>query len=192
MLRNDDVKKVTKKFSNFAGEEQWLQSMLKDGWILKSYDLDDLDDCLYVFEPVKSEEQRNLIYRIDFREFNKTAEFVEYKTTIEKAGWILLSRNKYYSKHIFYSERTNSDHDVLPGQNSNTEREQRKMSSSLVSALISFSLFIISVVLYIIFDRTSIMGAGLFLLIYTAKFILDYFKHREVYRRNMGTVRTFH
>lgn len=193
MFKKSTVKRVTKKFSNFSQEEQWLQSMLEDGWILKSYDLEDADGCQYVFEPVKSEEQKNLIYRIDFREFHKTDEFVKYKVTFEDAGWTMLSMNKYYCKHIFYSERTNAYHrDTFLEQSSSIMREQRKMSSCLIAALISFSVFIVSVILYVIFNRTSIMGACLFLLSLTIKFIIGYFNHRKVYRRDMGRVRVFH
>lgn len=193
VFKNRAVKKITRKFSDFIEEEQWLQSMLKDGWILKSYDLEDDDDYQYVFEPINNEAQKNLMYRIDFREFRKTEEFVKYKVTFEDAKWTLLSRNKYYSKHIFFSERTNSYHrEIFSKQSSYTKRKQRKMSSCLLAALISFSVFFMSVVLYIIFDKTSIIGASLFLLILTMKFITDYIKHRTVYRQDMGTVRTFY
>ena len=53
MAKNNTVKKVTKQFSDFSQEEQWLQSMLNEGWILKSYDSEDMDDCQYVFERIQ-------------------------------------------------------------------------------------------------------------------------------------------
>ncbi len=45
MLKDSAVKKVSKKFTNFSEEEEWLQSMLSDGWILKSYNSEDLAAC---------------------------------------------------------------------------------------------------------------------------------------------------
>ncbi|MEM5590740.1 DUF2812 domain-containing protein [Niallia circulans] len=70
-MKNNAIKKVTKRFSDFSKEEEWLQSMLNEGWILKGYDSEDIGDCHYIFERTQSEKSHNIIYKIDFRNFDK-------------------------------------------------------------------------------------------------------------------------
>lgn len=173
------VKRVNKKFSNFTDEEQWIQSMLQDGWILKSYDLEDEDGNIYVFEPIQNNEQKNLIYKIDYREFNKKEDFLEYKSIFENSGWTVLSRNKGYSKHIFYTKLQNPNRDIFSDTESYRGREKRKMHSSLISAITSFVGFIILIILYGIFEKTAFGGVGLLFLISSLKFMVDYFRHRK-------------
>ncbi|WHT49642.1 DUF2812 domain-containing protein [Sporosarcina thermotolerans] len=112
MAKNNTVKKVTKRFSNFSKEELWLQSMLNEGWILKSYDSEDMDDCQYVFERIQYEEHKNITYKIDYRELKK-GEYEEYKGIFTDAGWTLLSKNSWYSKHIFYTTSSNPQSDIF-------------------------------------------------------------------------------
>lgn len=52
MFRNDSTKKVHKKFADFVDEEQWLQHMLFEGWILTKYSNEDEFGCYYIFKPV--------------------------------------------------------------------------------------------------------------------------------------------
>lgn len=180
-MKNRSVKKVYKNFSSFTEEEHWLQNMLQDGWVLKKYSVEDEDGCKYVFEPIQNEEQKELIYKVDFREFNKEKDFEEYKDIFEDAGWTLLSRNKGYSRHVFYTEPTNAQRDIFSDTESYIERERRKMSSTLTTVILNFSFFLVSVILYIIFEKTYILGGTLFLLFGGVKYLSDYFKHRKVY-----------
>ncbi|RDW16590.1 hypothetical protein CWR48_16245 [Oceanobacillus arenosus] len=182
MVKNNKVKKVTKHFSDFSKEEQWLQSMLNEGWILKSYDSEDMDDCQYVFEPVKSEKQKNIIYKIDFRELNQKGEFEEYKSIFEGAGWILLSKNSWYSKHIFYTTSTNPQRDIFSDQESYRERERRRMSSSLIYIIIGILMFVVLIALYIIYDRSAFLGVGIMTLFFNIKCMVDYYRHKKVYK----------
>lgn len=55
MKKNNATKKVTKRFTNFSKEEEWLQSMLNEGWILKSYDSEDVNEYQYIFEQSQNE-----------------------------------------------------------------------------------------------------------------------------------------
>ncbi|MDQ0229138.1 DUF2812 domain-containing protein [Metabacillus malikii] len=179
MMKNKSIKKVTKHFSDFSKEEEWLQSMLHKGWILKSYDSEDVDDCQYVFEPLNNEELQHVIYKIDFREFNKKEEFEEYKEIFQESGWTLLSKNKWYSKHIFYTTSANAQRDIFSDQSSYRDREKRKMSSSLMQAAIYLIGFIIFLVLYRIFERSAFGGVGIFSLFFSFKYLVDYYKHRK-------------
>ncbi|MCM3783733.1 DUF2812 domain-containing protein [Neobacillus mesonae] len=175
-------KKVYKKFTSFNEEEQWLQSMLQDGWLLKKYSIEDEDDCRYVFEPAQEEEKQNIVFKVDFREFNRKREFEEYKDIFADTGWNLLSENKWYSKHIFYTASTNAQQDIFSDTDSFKDREKRKMTSSLTSFIISFALFLASVPLFIIFVQGAIFGAGFMLFIAGVKNLFDYYKHRKAYK----------
>ena len=180
-------KKISKKFSSFTEEEQWLQTMLQEGWILIRYDIDDEDGCQYVFRPIANKEEQKFIYKVDFRDFSNKRDFQEYKELFADAGWTVLSKSMWYSKHIFYTDSTNSQRDIFSDQSSYIEREKRKMSSSLTTAIISFFFFIVAIILFIIFDQISILGgAGTFLFILGMKALLDYFRHRKSYKALEG------
>jgi hypothetical protein len=181
MMKNDSaIKKVTKHFSDFYEEEAWLQSMLSKGWILKSYDSEDVGDCQYTFERVQSENFTNIIYKIDYRDFNKKVEFEEYKEIFEDSGWTLLSKNKWYSKHIFYTASNNAQSNIFSDQESYRDREKRKMSSLLLSATLAFIGFIILIVLNRVFDKPAFGGIGLFSLFFSIKYTVSYLKHRKI------------
>ena len=182
MGKNKALKKVIKKFSDFSQEEQWLQRMLNEGWILKSYDSEDVDDCQYVFKRVQSENQKNIIYKIDFREFNQKGEFEEYKDIFEDAGWTLLSKDSWYSKHILYTTSTNPQIDIFSDQESYRERERRKMSTSLIYIILSIIMFVVLIVLYIFYKRSAFLGVGLMTLFFTIKCMVGYYRHRKVYK----------
>ncbi|MDW0117465.1 DUF2812 domain-containing protein [Sporosarcina thermotolerans] len=180
MAKNNTVKKVTKRFSNFSKEELWLQSMLNEGWILKSYDSEDMDDCQYVFERIQYEEHKNITYKIDYRELKK-GEYEEYKGIFTDAGWTLLSKNSWYSKHIFYTTSSNPQSDIFSDQDSYREREKRRMSSSLVYIIISSFMFAVLIVLYTIYERSAFLGVGIMTLFFAINCTIDYFRHKKVY-----------
>ncbi|MGE6260132.1 DUF2812 domain-containing protein [Heyndrickxia sporothermodurans] len=182
MLKEKSIKKISKKFTNFTEEEHWLQCMLNDGWVLKSYDSEDIEDCQYIFEPVNDPKQMNRIYKIDYRLFNKKDNFQEYNSIFEDAGWTALAKSKWYSKHIFYTEHQNADQNIFSDIESYKEREKRKMSTNLIYIIMSVVLFIITIVLYNLFNKSAFMGAGIFLLISGLKCLVDYYKHRKVYK----------
>ncbi|MED5101776.1 MULTISPECIES: DUF2812 domain-containing protein [Niallia] len=179
-MKNNAIKKVTKRFSDFSKEEEWLQSMLNEGWILKGYDSEDIGDCHYIFERTQSEKSHNIIYKIDFRNFDKKREFEEYKEIFQDSGWTLLSKSKWYSKHIFYrASSTNEQSDIFSDQESYIEREKRKRTSLLMYTGLASIGFIIFIVLWIIFDYAYFGAFGLSLLYVSYKYTIDYFKHRK-------------
>ncbi|GIP65104.1 hypothetical protein J32TS6_36590 [Virgibacillus pantothenticus] len=182
-MKKSFLKKVSKKFSAFTEEEQWLQTMVQNGWILKKYSDEGEGGCSYIFEPIQ---KKDVIYKIDFREFNRKKDYQEYKDLFEDAGWKLLSKNQSYSKHIFYTSSTNKQSDIFSDAPSYIEREKRKMSASLRDAIIYLVISCICLALRIIFERTSFYGpSGLFLII-SIKYVMDYLKHRKTYKSLIG------
>lgn len=181
-MKSHTVKKISKRFTNFAEEEQWLQSMINDGWILKEYDLEDVDACQYVFEPVKHEKQKNRIYKIDYRSFDKKDDYQEYKGIFEDSGWTSLSKNKWYSKHIFYTNNQNTSINIFSDQESYKEREKRKMSDSLTFTVICGVVSIIAFIFYSIYGIPVIGFAGFMSLITSVKHVGDYLDHKKNYK----------
>ncbi|WP_332633728.1 DUF2812 domain-containing protein [Halalkalibacter flavus] len=184
MFKKNTAKKKHKfkKFTNFADEERWLQNMLQDGWILEKYGYEDEDGCTYVFKPIENKEQQNIIYKIDYREFDKKEDFLEYKAIFEDDGWTVLSKNKWYSKHIFCAESRSSNLDIFSDTESYKGREKRKIHNSLISAITGFVGFTILTILYGIFEKPVFGGVGLLFLISSLKFMVDYFRHRKALR----------
>ncbi|KAB7672098.1 DUF2812 domain-containing protein [Bacillus sp. B1-b2] len=182
MKKINTTKKVTKRFTNFSKEEEWLQSMLNEGWILKSYDSEDVDECQYIFEQSQNENLQNVIYKIDFRNLNNKREFEEYKEIFQDSGWTLLSKSKWYSKHIFYKNSTNAQSDIFSDQESYREREKRKMTSLLLYTGLSFTGFIISIGLLMVFEYAYFGASGIFLLYISSKYTIDYFRHRKAFK----------
>ncbi|NRD80207.1 DUF2812 domain-containing protein [Bacillus sp. BRMEA1] len=182
MVKSNNFKKVSKKFSNFTEEEQWLQSMLQDGWVLKSYDSEDIDDCQYVFEPLQYAEQKNRIYKIDFRMFNKKEDFNEYNSLFNDVGWIGLAKHKGYFKHIFYTDSPKTNKDIFSDVESYKAREKQKMFICFIYTLILVMLFIIAVVLYKIYGNISILYGGIMTLFSNVQPLRSYYRHRKVYK----------
>ncbi|WP_223068697.1 DUF2812 domain-containing protein [Paenibacillus caui] len=127
-------------------------------------------------------DQKNRIYKIDYRTFNKNDDFQEYRSIFEDAGWTLLAQSKGYSKHIFYTDLQTANRNIFSDTESYKEREKQRMSAYFSYILISVVLFIISMILYNIYDRISILGAGCITLFSSVKFIMSYYKHRKVYK----------
>lgn len=181
-MNNTALQKINKKFTNFSEEEQWLQSMAGKGWILNEYDTENIDACRYVFEPVRYDDQKHRIYKIDFRAFDKKDDYQEYVDLFKDSGWTALSRNKGYSKHIFFIDARNGNTTIFSDQESYMEREKRKMADSLSLTAVSFVLFIASVVIYSIYGSRGFMFAGLVSLGSSVKCFLDYSRHRKSYK----------
>jgi Protein of unknown function (DUF2812) len=184
MFKNSSVKKIYKKFNNFTKEEQWLQNMLQDGWILKSYDSEDIDEeCKYIFEAVRNDEQKNGTYKIDYRSFSNAEDFEDYNNLFEDAGWTILAKNKSYKKHIFYTNTLSANHTIFSDTASYIGREKRKMNEAIQHIVIAISLLSIAIVLYTIYDKTSIIGgASVVFSLYGIPSIVAYYKHRKAYK----------
>ncbi|MDX8045302.1 DUF2812 domain-containing protein [Gracilibacillus sp. S3-1-1] len=184
MRENKTTKKVAKRFFNFFEEEQWLQSMLDTGWVLKSYEDVDVDvgNCKYVFEPITDEQQKHIIYKIDYRDFSRKKEFQEYKELFEHAGWTSFSKSMWYSKHIFYTTSTKPQIDIFSDQESYKEREKRKMSSSLLGAIIGMLISIVCVVLYFVYEKPAFFAAAVVPFVSSVKCTMEFVRHKAVYR----------
>lgn len=151
MLKNSGVRKVIKPFSNIPEEEKWLQNMLKKGWMLKKYHLEDNENCQYIFEPAKNDTPKNLLFKIDCRKFRRTRDYKKYIAVLEKAGWVPLAQNSHFSKHIFYSEPFNGSDEIFARLNHFSNCANNNWSFCHISTLVTLILSLIFILIYTYF-----------------------------------------
>ncbi|GGE71919.1 DUF2812 domain-containing protein [Priestia taiwanensis] len=178
-------KKINKKFNSFTEEEQWLQHMLNEGWVLKGYHPEKLQPCTYYFDSIQYEEQKNRTYKIDYRVFRKEDDFLEYKSIFEDTGWTLLSIDKLYAKHIFYTNQPDANCTIFSDVESYKGREKRKMASARNMVLVSASFFIVSLFTDILYDWDLYTASILNVLLFGFPSAIIYYKHRKIYRSLM-------
>ncbi|MCM3031773.1 DUF2812 domain-containing protein [Niallia sp. MER 6] len=182
MRKDKNSKKISAKFINLNEEEKWLQDMLMDGWVLKKYDSEEVEKCEYEFERMESNDQKELIYKIDYRLFNRKRDYIEYKSIFEDAGWTILSKNVFYSKHIFYSDSTNEYKEIFSDSDSYKGRDKRKMNGYLLNIVMYIVFSIILFSLYFQFDKSAFGAGGFFTIFCTIKCLIDFVKHKKIYQ----------
>jgi len=177
------TKKATKKFTNFKAEEQWLESMFREGWALSGYGSEEWDDHTYRFEAANPEEAHSRKYRIDYRLLKRKEDFEDYRSLFEDAGWQNLAKSARYAKHIFWTDREDAASDIFSEDDSYKQREKRKMKACLTNVASCFIGFLICTALYVWFKYPGVMYAGTAIgLIGGLKGLFDYSKHRRIYR----------
>ena len=85
--------KKFKLMADFEKEEEFLNDMAKKGYRLKKY------NSLGMYTFINAEPQ-NLSYRVDYRIFSGAAQFEEYRTMFQDAGW----------EHVYGSRRSGSQY----------------------------------------------------------------------------------
>lgn len=85
--------KQFKIIADFDKEEQFLNNMAKKGYYLEKYN----SLGVYTFRSV---EPQNLCYRIDYRTFSNNAQFENYCTLFQDAGW----------EHVYGTRRSGSQY----------------------------------------------------------------------------------
>lgn len=85
--------KKFKIIADFEKEEQFLNKMAQEGYYLEKYN----SLGVYTFRPAIPQ---NLCYRIDYRTFSNKAQFEDYYTLFEDAGW----------KHVYGTRRSGSQY----------------------------------------------------------------------------------
>ncbi len=161
MLKNSGVRKVIKPFSNITEEEQWLQNMLKRGWMLKKYHLEDSEICQYIFEPATNDTPRNLHFKIDCRQFHRKRDYKKYIAVLKKAGWIPLAQNSHFSKHIFYSEPFSACDEIFSRLNRIKKWANKNGSFSHIPTLVTLVLSLIFILIYTLFENPAFRACHL-------------------------------
>lgn len=183
----ESIEKVQKDFMNFNKEEEWLQKRLNEGWLLIKYN-DNVDEgTIYTFERVSNESQKQIVFKIDFREFDQLDEYDDYIDMFSESGWNSLSK-KENGKHIFFTRSNNANKHIFSDTESFKAREKRMIQSSLRNGMIYFGFLILSILIYIRFDKAFFIGAGLFSAFAMIKSFMSYISHKKALK-SIGTNR---
>jgi len=151
------VKKISKKFESFEAEEKWLMELAQDGWRLVSYEDNDIDTNTYKF--VEDPSASELHYQIDYRVFNKKSDYEEYKDLFAESGWTILSKNWFYSRHIFISTTKSM---IFSDNTSQVERDINRYRVAKLYVLLFIIQAIITGGLYYYLDYASFLGVTIF------------------------------
>lgn len=124
-------------------EEQWLNEQAKMGLELITVGL--------TYRFVSSLKEEGSIIKIDYRTFNKKADFTDYKTLFEDSGWELVSGSMYSGKQYFRNNGDVSNLEIFSDTRSKASRYKRMSHSFLIFAICYFPL---AVSLYLTSDLT--------------------------------------
>ncbi len=128
-----DMKKYKLFSVNLKKEENWIQSIIEQGYRLKRKS--PWSAC-YEFEP--SEEKNFIpIVRIDYRLFKKREEFEDYIMMFEDSGWKHIGGTKNSGCQYFEKSKKDASEDIFSDQSSKAERYKR-ISNNWLSIMIAY------------------------------------------------------
>lgn len=113
-------------FLDFAKEEAWLSEMARQGWELTGFYLG------YHFKEVKPQDT---LIRIDFRQFSRRDEFLNYVTLFEDSGWQHIAGSTSSGSQYFKRLSADSSEDIFSDRLSRAERYKRLSHFWLFMAL---------------------------------------------------------
>ncbi len=125
-----------KFFIDMEQEEKYLNSMARNGYLLKKYN----SLGFYSFE---KSIPKDLHYKIDYRVFKRKRDFEQYKSLFQDAGWIHIFGTTYSGLQYFMPANNNeSSSDIFSDIESNAARYKRFMYQCLISLCFTMTYFI--------------------------------------------------
>lgn len=126
-----------KAYLDFQKEEKWLEQMALQGWQLKKHSI------FYTFEP-KPPAQANI--KVDYRDFLKQQDFLDYRTLFEDSGWQHIAGTKHSGYQYFMRIDQNSDESIFSDEISQAGRYKRAAFSLVfICAIVYFPHIILSI-----------------------------------------------
>lgn len=126
--------KKFKFFLSFEKEENWLNQMAMQGYLL------DRKSWNYHF---KKADIPNTTFKIDYRKFKNQQDFLDYISMFEDSGWKHITGTKSSGVQYFKKEVTHSDDDIFSDDRSRAGRYKRISDMWLTCELIFVALFIV-------------------------------------------------
>jgi len=117
-----------KFFIDFDKEEKWLNKMAKAGYQLESKGFG------YKFQQAKPEDTT---IKIDYRQFKKKEDFIDYLTLFEDSGWKHIAGTKGSGTQYFIKAEGNSDEDIFSDKHSKAAKYKR-LSEMYIQLTICF------------------------------------------------------
>lgn len=117
-----------KFFIDFDKEEKWLNEMAQAGYQLESKGFG------YKFRLAEPDET---MIKIDYRQFKKKEDFIDYLTLFEDSGWEHITGTKNSGTQYFRKVEGNSDEDIFSDKLSKAAKYKR-LSDMYIQMAISF------------------------------------------------------
>ncbi len=127
--------KQFKVFTNFEKEEQYLNSMAKQGHLLKKY-------SFLGFYHFTDGEPQDLKYRIDYRYFKKQKDFEDYKALFEDACWKHVYGTIHSCNQYFLPKDNNADNSIFSTEESSASRYKHLYKVCYLTATVALIYFI--------------------------------------------------
>lgn len=122
-----------KCFIDYDKEEKWLNEMAKKGFQLKN---------AYFGYNFRTAKPQDTIIKIDYRQFIKDSDFIDYCTLFEDSGWLHISGSKCSGTQYFRKIDENSSDDIFSDSLSKASKYKRLSNMWLILALCYIPLFI--------------------------------------------------
>ena len=147
--------KKFKVFVDINEEENYLNTMANEGYILKSH------SAFGGYKFVKDSPQ-NLQYKIDYRDFKNGSDFYDYIALFEDSGWKHICGTKNSGNQYFLPKSEKSNDDIFSDIESKAGRYLR-FRKAMMSWLISFVLCIVAIMISVDFNlsRLGFLTPGL-------------------------------
>ena len=126
--------KVFKCFIDFTKEEKWLNEMSHKGYKFTNKSLG------YKFKRITP---KDVIYKIDYRNFKSNKDFIDYCTLFEDSGWKHIYGSKSSGKQYFEKTSPNSQEDIFSDNLSKASRYKRASNIWLSSSMSYLALLFI-------------------------------------------------
>ena len=115
-----------KIFVDMDKEEKYLNEMARKGYHLKKY-------TVFGFYHFEKGTPADLNYRVDYRVFNKTSDFEDYKALFEDAGWRHVYGTKSGYNQYFLPKDETVDDDIFSTQESKAARYKTLIDVCIMS-----------------------------------------------------------
>jgi len=123
------MKRIFKHFINVEKEEAWLNEMAANGFLLvkKSF--------FYHFHEITNTDH---VIRIDYRNFHRKKDFIDYVTLFEDSGWTHVGGSMHSGAQYFSRKSADASEDIFSDMDSKTGRYEcmAKTWSSVLAGFI--------------------------------------------------------
>jgi hypothetical protein len=131
-------------FFNISKEEEWLNSLAKQGWILTRIGFG------YMFEKAEPEDVN---IRVDYHLFQSQSDYMNYITLFEDSGWRHMAGSKYSGSQYF--KRVSADSDDIFSDTVSKAARYRRLSRMYLSMMMCFIALMIPFVINILNSGTA-------------------------------------
>lgn len=143
-----------KFFVNLEKEEQWLNELAAQGYLLASK-----SGIRYGFV---SGEPGSAVYRIDYRTFKRAADFEDYRMLFEDSGWQHIAGTKGSGAQYFRKRTADLSEDIFSDTDSKAGRFKRLSEMWLSLATSYIPLFVVLLLTDIIDPSVLLHPADLY------------------------------